>query len=371
MSIYGTAQEEWLNNILQNPNYSPAQKAWARQQYAQSQQQANAGQGQQASGGANGMAQGAGMVGQAGGMYAANSLMGGGSAAAGTTAATGTGAAAGTGATAAGTTAAGTAGTSTAGTAAASSVGSVALPVLAAIYAGNRLWEDGGKDILRGRADKRDWTNTAIDSMGGVMINHAFQKLTGKSIGARLASGKGEDQQIRDLDRKAFKGKLFDDKYQYAFEDGSSFDMGKDGGARLTNDAGEKRTFHDVDFGNKLAGQTVAWLDPLAAISNEGRTSFTGTLTNAALSNAKDIGGAKKNALDMYAKMGLDRQKGIDAISQMVSEGRLDQARADSYRNSLNTLFGGGGVDYKTKRGNTVNVDAGTAKRWRLAAGKK
>lgn len=160
-------------------------------------------------------------------------------------------------------------------------------------------------------------------------------------IDEALGSGKDKDQQTRDWARKNFEktGLTKDNKLTLA--DGSQFDVGLDGGARLSGPNGERRQF-DVDFNDPRAAQTVADLDPLGAIFGAGneklKTDNTGYFANAALSS----GDPRANTLKMYADVGFtDAQSVIAAIDALVEKGKIKKEMRDIYANSANNLFSG------------------------------
>ncbi|NDC96538.1 hypothetical protein EB077_14635, partial [bacterium] len=150
------------------------------------------------------------------------------------------------------------------GTSALSSIGSVALPAAAVIAAISNAYETGGKDILRGKGDSADWTNQGINMVFGAVPNIAARMLGGKSIGERMKSGKSEAQQIRDDYRGFLKAEgVADDNYNVTLADGSTFDIGKDGKAKLTNADGKtSRRYYEIDWDNPLAQKAVEMIDP-------------------------------------------------------------------------------------------------------------
>lgn len=169
---------------------------------------------------------------------------------------------------------------------------------------------------------------------------------------AVLGSSKDDAQIFRDRYRKSLqKAGVIDDKFQYKGADGSSFDMGLDGGARLKNvganiDGEMDRGAYDVDFSNPLAGKTVGYLNPLTAITlggpnndraNKLHSDATGMFTNAALANAKSEDDVRREAIAMYLKNGLDsREKAIgalDAIKDKVGD------KYGAYAHGINSLY--------------------------------
>lgn len=274
-----------------------------------------------------------GTVGTLGGMYLVGKALAPAAATTGATAATGAGAATGataatgagaaTGATAGSTVATPTllsvgpasggaaAGTGTAAGAASGeaaagsslgSAGSIALPVAAVVAALSNAWETGGKDILRGRGDRADWTNQLFNASVGAVPNLGLRLLGKRSIGAMMKSGKSDAQQLRD----SFRGDLreagiaqkMDGSDYVTLADGSKFNVGLDGKTKYNNvgkniDGNMTRNAWDVDFSNPLAKLAADKLDPI--IRNQYAEQkggvhpeqFTGMLVNAVTSNAK------------------------------------------------------------------------------------
>lgn len=191
---------------------------------------------------------------------------------------------------------AGGAGASSAGAGAgASGAGSAAATagIVAAIIIGlQNLYETGGKDILKGRADRSDWLNMAFPNM--------LPRLLGrKSIGKALTSGKSSPQ----LERDDFRGVMkqlgvADNKYHVTLADGSKFNIGLDGRTKYQNlgeniDGKTTRNAWDVDWSNPLAKYASEQIDPLLKTMYKDNPKakvgqYTGMLVNAVTSNAKN-----------------------------------------------------------------------------------
>lgn len=172
------------------------------------------------------------------------------------------------------------------------SIGSVALPAAAVIATLSNAYETGGKDILRGKGDSADWTNQGINMVFGAVPNIAARMLGGKSIGERMKTGKSEAQQIRDDYRGFLKAEgVADDNYNVTLADGSTFDIGKDGKAKLTNADGKtNRRYYEIDWDNPLSKKAVEMIDPKVRENFKDAPQaeqLTAMLVNAATSNAK------------------------------------------------------------------------------------
>ena len=178
------------------------------------------------------------------------------------------------------------------------SVGSVALPVAAVAAALNNAWETGGKDILRGRGDRADWTNQGVNMLTGGAPNIALRLLGKRSVGAMMKSGKSDDQMQRDDFRGFMKQSgVSDSAHNVKLADGSSFNIGLDGKTKYKNlgqnvDGKTERNSWDVDWSNPLAKHAVSLVDPIVRKNfqdGEGvrPEQYTGMLVNAISNNAK------------------------------------------------------------------------------------
>jgi len=218
----------------------------------------------------------------------------------------------------------GSAGAGTAGTSTLGSVGSAALPVAVTALALNNIWESGMKDILRGRGDRADWTNQAINmNPYTAPINIGLRLLGKRSVGKMMTTGKSNDQMMRDDFRGLLKQSgVADNKYQVTLADGSKFNVGLDGKTRYTNvgeniDGKTTRRAWDVDFSNPLAKFATDQIDPMIRnIYSEANgkvkpEQYTGMLVNAATSNAKSEQDVLNNIQAMIGKSTFAKQAGV------------------------------------------------------------
>lgn len=141
------------------------------------------------------------------------------------------------------------------------------------------------------------------------------------SGGGAFGSGKGESQQQRDAWRREMQGLGFiDENYQIRLPNGTYFDMGKDGGARLANGL----RYYETDVNNPVTEHVINMTRPLAAILTAGdeklSADITAYLTNAAMQNGGTYEGARQ------AVVGMMRDLGIRKVETMVDE--LQQLRA-------------------------------------------
>lgn len=205
------------------------------------------------------------------------------------------------------------------------SIGAVALPVAAGAAIINNAWETGMKDILRGRGDKADWTNQAVNMATGGIPNIALRLMGKRSIGAMMTSGKSNAQKLRD----DFRGTLqqsgvADENYHVTLADGTKFNIGLDGKTKYKNvgeniDGKKTRNAWDVDFSNPLATFASSQIDPMikniygpdaikAGIKPE---QYTGMLVNAVTSNAKSNEDVLNNIKTVLGKSTFAQQAGV------------------------------------------------------------
>jgi hypothetical protein len=160
-------------------------------------------------------------------------------------------------------------------------------------------------------------------------------------------TGKDKRQLIRDKVRENLvkSNVVSDQDYLLKFSDGSSFDIGKDGGARLRNEEGKDRQYSDVDFKDPRASNTVAALNPLAAIITGGgkqvTSDFAGLYTNAVLNGGADPATVNNRIKELYAKHGINSPADAGAVlDNLVKEKLLDQQTANIYKNGLGLVYG-------------------------------
>jgi len=248
------------------------------------------------------------------------------------------------------------AGTAGAGTAATGStlgaIGSVAWPVALAVGTLSNAWETGMKDILRGRGDRADWTNQAINVATGFLPNTALRLMGKRSIGRMMTSGKSDAQLKRDDFRGLLKETGVADKnYHVTLADGSKFNIGLDGKTRYKNvgeniDGKTSRQAWDVDFSNPLAKYATDQIDPMirniygpdaekAGIKPE---QYTGMFVNAVTSNAKSEQDVQNNIQAMLGKSTFAKQAGVQvptptAPVQRPAKGEVVRVSPGMYMN--------------------------------------
>lgn len=232
-------------------------------------------------------------------------------------------------------------GTAAGGTAAAggglAGFGAVALPVAAAAAVASTIWEDGLKDIVRGRGKRDDWTNMAVDALTGTGLNMGLRLLGMPSVGRRLGSGKGKAQLERDQVRKALGGAGVLDKQGIGtLADNSTYDFGKDGSTMKWKEIDKIAAANPTSWGT-----TVNMADALvASYSPKVNSNLSAWYAKAAVSNAGDDPAKAKANLQHFAK-----QQGIslDLIKQNLDKGlagnQMSRGQYDAYLNGANTLF--------------------------------
>lgn len=205
------------------------------------------------------------------------------------------------------------------------SVGSVALPVAVSALMLNNIWESGMKDIVRGRGNRADYANQAINmNPYTAPLNIGLRLLGKRSIGKMMTSGKSDAQAMRDDFRGLLKQTgVANDTYNVTLADGSQYNIGLDGKTKLQNvgeniDKKKTRQAWDVDFSNPLAQFAVQQIDPM--IRNiykdvDGKVKpeqYTGMLVNAATSNAKTEEEVKANINAMLSRSEFAKKAGVN-----------------------------------------------------------
>lgn len=170
-----------------------------------------------------------------------------------------------------------------------------------------------------------------------------------------FTTGKSKDQQYRDYFREigekpelgGFLQKNEKGSHQLTLADGSKFDIGKDGGAKLKNygtniDGKTERQYSDVDWSNPKANEIVAIANPLSVLvfrSAEGKR-MVGHLTNAISSNTPtDLKAIKSNAKHIALQSGMDYASGVEGLKKMKDSGQLSDSTYDVYLKSWQDIM--------------------------------
>jgi hypothetical protein len=187
----------------------------------------------------------------------------------------------------------------------------------------------------------------------GTLVGGAIGAIAGGLLGC-LKTGKSKAQLARDGMRDFLQQNgIIDRNWGLRLADGSRWDMGKDGGFKLQNLDGTDRRAYEVDASNPLAGQVIGWLQPLAAALTGGdetlKNQLTGYMTNAALSNAKDLETARANALCFYQDAKADPEKLAAGLMQAAQQGGLSKEASMAYVNGIKMLFERGAAQRQTQ----------------------
>lgn len=200
-------------------------------------------------------------------------------------------------------------------------------------------------NLTGNRLHQKDAAHAAMfmDPTGFGTVIAAADMLFGLDLD--FTSGKPKTQQFRDNLRSYLKdNNVISPNYQWKMRDGSTFDIGKDGGAKLKNigkniDGKTERQYSDVDHSNPIAPQTTAWADVTAILgfrTPEGKR-FTGHLWNAATNaDPTNLEQAKDNFKGIAHDMGLDYNKGIKILEAMKDQ--FSPEDYEAYKNSWQTL---------------------------------
>lgn len=204
------------------------------------------------------------------------------------------------------------------------------------------------KNSAMGGAASGAALGTAILPGWGTAIGAVVGGLAG-FVGSAFGSSKDKDQMARDAVRKSMiQQKIIGNDYSLMLADGSKYDIGRDGNAKLLNsDGNTSRQAFDVDFSNPLAAETTAQSMALGMILTGGHKKlsddFTGYITNAGLSNAKDQTTATQNLQAITKQMmgsGLTQDSAKSILDQLKSNNRIDVNSYNVAVSKLPILFG-------------------------------
>jgi hypothetical protein len=177
----------------------------------------------------------------------------------------------------------------------------------------------------------------------GTVVGGAIGGLVG-FVGGIVKVGKHPDQKARDGIRALMKENgIVDNKWQLTLADGSKFDIGRDGGAKLTNVDGSQRPMYNTDASNPLTPQVIGLANPLAMLLTGGdpklSSDFAGYLTNAALSNTNSLDGARQNMLAIFKSFKLEPSAVVESLQSMLQANRISQGEFAAYVNGFRTLL--------------------------------
>lgn len=149
------------------------------------------------------------------------------------------------------------------------------------------------------------------------------------SGGGAFGSGKGEDQRQRDAWRRDMQQLgLIDENYQVRLPNGTYFDMGKDGNARLANGL----RYYETDTNNPVTEHVIGMTKPIAAVLTAGDDRLSGDitayLTNAAMQNGGTYEGARQAVVSMLRDLGINKVETlVDELQQLRASGAIDETR--------------------------------------------
>jgi hypothetical protein len=159
--------------------------------------------------------------------------------------------------------------------------------------------------------------NDAVRTTMGLATPIALGLMALEKTGMNFFSGKDKDQVKRDDVRQRLKTiGMIDDQYRIQLRDGSYFDMGQDGGARLQNGLHA----YQLDPNDPLVQRTSQLARIPAIVMTGGDPKLTADMqayiANAAMSNAQTYTDVFNNVLHTMRKMGMT----VEAVDKKLSE---------------------------------------------------
>lgn len=210
-----------------------------------------------------------------------------------------------------------------------------------------------GKPISRG-----DMANAALLANPVTAPFALADMIFGLDLG--FGSGKSEAQQKRDglrnfgeeiglffkpTEQQAEQFGLQTDSHYVQLSDGSYYNIGKDGGAKLQNhglnvDGKEERNTFDIDWSDPRTPEVIGYLNPVAFLMyGDQGFQMMGHLFNASISNTDSLSGAKDNARFMVEQTGIDYETGTRLLKQYRDKGLLTHDDYLAYLNGWNELM--------------------------------
>lgn len=199
--------------------------------------------------------------------------------------------------------------------------GGYSLPgVVAGAYTGLKQFQ-GAKNVAKGKdLSLQQQLALALPTFGGSLIYNYTNLGGGKT---------NKDQLQRDQLREGVLASglgLKNDKgsTELTLADGTKYDIGLDGGARLA----DGRRPYDLDLKNELQQSLVPYAQTLSLMYSGGdpkKTSdLTGYFVNAAISNAKTKEEALNNLRSFYNKAGVTTSQATQYLGNLKKNGKLD-----------------------------------------------
>lgn len=215
-------------------------------------------------------------------------------------------------------------------------------------YAAYNNWKS--LDGAAGKLNYNDKMSAASMAAAGAAIGSVIPGV-GTAIGAviggaygffadDLRTGKGKDQLKRDLVREGLEKKKFLDKDgRFTLKDGTTFEMGKDGGFKYA----DGMRAYEVDHKNPLQSVTFGHALPIAEMLTNGdpklTSDFAGYLTRAAISNTTDLNSALDNVKDMAERLGVNQEGITNYTKSKVAEGTVTPEESAAYIGGIGNLF--------------------------------
>ena len=184
----------------------------------------------------------------------------------------------------------------------------------------------------------------------GTLIGAAVGAGIGLAAGS-LGSGKNTGQKLRDGWRDGLEStgyaKKINGSHHVTLANGQTYDLGKDGGHKLTNVDGTERHTFDVDWGNQVAVNSIpsAHLYALATglnpTDNSGHGLFDRAVAqtlNAATSNATSVAGAQENIRAMLGDT--DPRHIAMRAETLFAQNKISEQERDVYLQHINDMYG-------------------------------
>lgn len=221
--------------------------------------------------------------------------------------------------------------------------------------AGASIGAGVGSIIALGGAAAGAATGAAVGTTFLPLVGTAFGAAVGAATGfivGSMGSGKHADQKMRDQWRKLMEENGFAAKiegsHHVPLADGSTYDIGKDGGHRLINVDGTERHTINVDWGNPLATNGIpeahifalaTGLDPSLEKGALWHRSV-GQIINAATSNATTQEEVSDNFRAMLTAGQVDPLAIGVKVEVLRQQGVINEDEYSIYLNKINGLFG-------------------------------
>lgn len=175
--------------------------------------------------------------------------------------------------------------------------------------------------------------------------------LLAKPFQGTFGGGKDSGQEARDSWRKglgeAGLAVKKDGSYYVSLADGTNYNIGLDGGAKLKNvDGGERNSF-DIDWKNKVAVNSIAdahlfaiasGIDPTSAKKFDTFHRAVAQSVNAATSNTNDINGVRENFKTMMSNV--DPRQLAMRIETLRQTNNISEQEYGVYLSHMNQIFG-------------------------------